>query len=491
MLRATWCLLALVVVTAGLGLAHAEVAPRASRSQAPLSAAYPAFGVAFHHLAHVYDRPARGARPVGYLRRGAQFRAGEEAGRDGCKQGWFEIPGPGYVCRGRGFWIDSKPRGYAEAPAGPWLSDGLPYPYGKVVRADVPQYFEPPDDRLERAVEAELSRRRELAAAAEAQVDPNSEPQPDTTSDLTNEEASQAASDADEAPPLPPAVRRTLQPGFYVSLDRQTTASPDGGDTPEFARTVRGGYVRQDRLLPVDSELGLGVGLGRRLELPLAFVYRGGAHLLRRDPLSGRLERAGKPKNHSVHPLTPERVLRGGRTYVVARSGHLLRDTAVRVARKRARPTGVGPDARWVHVDLRQQTLVAYEGDTPVFATLVSSGKPGHDTPRGLFRIYAKHVTTTMADDLAADGPYSIEDVPWTMYFHGSFALHAAFWHKRFGQVRSHGCVNLAPRDARWLFFWSAPELPSAWHGVLANVGHGTFVFVEGDEPAPAVTLAP
>jgi len=107
------------------------------------------------------------------------------------------------------------------------------------------------------------------------------------------------------------------------------------------------------------------------------------------------------------------------------------------------------------------------------------SGLPDHATPPGLFRLHAKHVTTTMADDLAADGPYSIEDVPWTMYYLGSYALHAAFWHDRFGHPRSHGCVNLAPRDARWLFFWTLPELPSAWHGVLADVGKGTTILLD------------
>jgi hypothetical protein len=90
-----------------------------------------------------------------------------------------------------------------------------------------------------------------------------------------------------------------------------------------------------------------------------------------------------------------------------------------------------------------------------------------------------------MADDLASDGPYSIEDVPWTMYFSGSYALHAAFWHERFGHPRSHGCVNLAPRDARWLFFWTAPNLPSAWHGILADVGKGTTVVLDTGVPLP------
>jgi lipoprotein-anchoring transpeptidase ErfK/SrfK len=63
----------------------------------------------------------------------------------------------------------------------------------------------------------------------------------------------------------------------------------------------------------------------------------------------------------------------------------------------------------------------------------------------------------------AGDDRYSIDDVPWTQYFEGSIALHGAFWHDRFGLRRSHGCVNLAPLDARWLFAFTGPHLPQGW----------------------------
>jgi hypothetical protein len=71
------------------------------------------------------------------------------------------------------------------------------------------------------------------------------------------------------------------------------------------------------------------------------------------------------------------------------------------------------------------------------------------------------------------------------MFFSGSYALLASFWHERFGHPRRDGCVNLAPRDARWLFFWTAPNLPSAWHGILADVGKGTTVVLDTGVPVP------
>ncbi|MBW2162731.1 MAG: L,D-transpeptidase [Deltaproteobacteria bacterium] len=73
---------------------------------------------------------------------------------------------------------------------------------------------------------------------------------------------------------------------------------------------------------------------------------------------------------------------------------------------------------------------------------------------------------TTMNATDPIDGFYEVEEVPWTLYYHGGYALHGAYWHTDFGKVRSHGCTNIAPVDARWLYYWSEPEVPAAWHAV-------------------------
>jgi hypothetical protein len=62
---------------------------------------------------------------------------------------------------------------------------------------------------------------------------------------------------------------------------------------------------------------------------------------------------------------------------------------------------------------------------------------------------------------------YSIEEVPWVQYFHKGVALHGAFWHRDFGHVHSHGCVNLAPLDAMFLFHQTSPDLPAGWSAVF------------------------
>jgi hypothetical protein len=69
--------------------------------------------------------------------------------------------------------------------------------------------------------------------------------------------------------------------------------------------------------------------------------------------------------------------------------------------------------------------------------------------------------------------------VPYIEYFNGGYALHGAFWHAVFGYVKSHGCVNLAPWDAKSLFGWTDPQLPPGWHAAFATKDQpGTRVIV-------------
>jgi lipoprotein-anchoring transpeptidase ErfK/SrfK len=146
---------------------------------------------------------------------------------------------------------------------------------------------------------------------------------------------------------------------------------------------------------------------------------------------------------------------------------------------------GAAAQERWIDVELATQTLVAYEGTRPVFATLVSSGKgpAGTDTatPTGVHRIWVKLLSTNMGNlqNEDADEHYSIEDVPYVQFFDKAVALHGAFWHRSFGHVHSHGCVNLAPADAEWLFAFTSPHLLAGWSAALpAPVEKGTAVRV-------------
>lgn len=135
----------------------------------------------------------------------------------------------------------------------------------------------------------------------------------------------------------------------------------------------------------------------------------------------------------------------------------------VGVARHKTRPSAIRVDERWVGVNLREQTVVAYEGDKPVYAALTATGMAATPTVQGIFRTWWRLVSRKMVGGSAATGGYYyLEEVPWTCYFYSGYALHAAYWHDAFGRPRSHGCVNLSPYDAWWIFKWSEAGGPNS-----------------------------
>jgi hypothetical protein len=133
---------------------------------------------------------------------------------------------------------------------------------------------------------------------------------------------------------------------------------------------------------------------------------------------------------------------------------------------------------KWVSVDLYEQVAIAYEGDTPVFATLASSGLAGWETNEGLFHIYVRYERALMSGSDGLPDFYYLEEVPWTMYFDDDIALHGAYWHDGFGYRRSHGCVNLSITDANWLYNFASSEFDFTVEG---DLGAAVYVYSSGD----------
>ncbi len=118
-------------------------------------------------------------------------------------------------------------------------------------------------------------------------------------------------------------------------------------------------------------------------------------------------------------------------------------------------PTGY----KWIDINLSRQRLTAYVGQTPVMSTLISSGLPGTPTVIGHFTVQIKLGSQTMS------GPgYWLPNVPYVMYFYGSYAIHGTYWHANFGWPMSHGCVNMSTPDAAWLFSWAPLGTPVEVH---------------------------
>lgn len=268
-----------------------------------------------------------------------------------------------------------------------------------------------------------------------------------------------------------------LERGFFLSLGEKTTE-----DNRSYYRTARGAYVAAGDVSGYEEKDFQGVALG---EMTWPFGYtKKETKLIQLTP-EGKLK-AVKSLDKRVFLDLEEEVDLEGRAYMRTADGLLVRKEHLNIPEPQALPKGLDPWERWIDVSLSKQMLVAYEGTRPVYVTLVSTGRKGskeepYDTPSGRWRIYSKHISTTMDGNSASDGNYSIQDVPWTMFFFGSYALHGAFWHRGFGAVRSHGCVNLGPSDARWLFNWTTPFLPEGWHGVNAtDDSPGSTVIVHG-----------
>jgi hypothetical protein len=272
--------------------------------------------------------------------------------------------------------------------------------------------------------------------------------------------------------------------------------------TEEFFAEGRSWLVTTDLLLvPKDLTRRFapspfaGVDLTRAgMKLPLAFVRRRAApqFVLRKQPGSRReqlVESSASWPRLSSFRVTGRIRVQGGERFVETHdAGRFARADDVSVITP-ASPVGLGlaEGEKWLDVSIDRGTLVAYEGSSPVFATLISPGMNGYKrvdsrpargtTPTGVFRIEWKHRSTTMSPDPEKLN-YALAEVPFTQFFHMPFALHAAYWHDRFGQPRSGGCVNLSLSDARRLFEWTEPRVPEDWHGVRAGGarGRGTWV---------------
>lgn len=135
-------------------------------------------------------------------------------------------------------------------------------------------------------------------------------------------------------------------------------------------------------------------------------------------------------------------------------------------------------EARWIRVDLSEQIIVAYEGDRPIRAFVVSSGLDRTPTVTGEFRIKTKVKAQTMSGGVGAYY-YSLPNVKWVQYFYRDYSFHGTYWHNDFGKQKSHGCLNMTNVDAKWLFDWAGPEWDgrSAWFN-SAKDNPGTLVII-------------
>ena len=118
-------------------------------------------------------------------------------------------------------------------------------------------------------------------------------------------------------------------------------------------------------------------------------------------------------------------------------------------------PADAGADTcRFIYVNLAEQILTVFDNCKLVFATLISSGANSW-TFEGHFAILYKVAYNSITPPPTSTSEYYIEGVPYFMTYAGNFGFHGAYWHDAFGTAASHGCINLSPADAKWLYDWA------------------------------------
>jgi hypothetical protein len=410
---------------------------------------------------------------LGYARAGGHLPVREAPQvNETCQPGWYELVEGGFIC-GLDGTVDTNAPAARLATTEPNLNAVLPYPYARNARNGTPLYNSVPSDdqivRYEAYLYASAQKSRAARDKPDAGVSDENAPwwqrEAPRLSDVRLEHL-QAESDV--------LLAKRMVRGFYIAVDREFE-----WNNRTWYRTTKGLVAPKDRFWVAEVSDFHGSALGGDLELPVAWVYgpRKDRPKYSIDLARQRRSNAGTVARFQAIPLSGESATVGNRAYLQTADGFWIDPEHVRIAEPRTPPANLDPNERWIDVDLSSQTLVAYWGTRPVYATLVSSGKESddpekdHKTPIGEWRIREKHITTTMDGDgtAAGDLPYSIEDVPYVMYYHRSYALHGAFWHQNYGVRMSHGCVNLAPLDAKWLFFFTAPQAHSGWHGAWPN----------------------
>ncbi|HEY5147330.1 MAG TPA: L,D-transpeptidase [Polyangiaceae bacterium] len=274
-----------------------------------------------------------------------------------------------------------------------------------------------------------------------------------------------------------------LEGGWAVATVEQRTASGEANGK-RWVRTTKGLWLAQQDVSPARPSLFQGekVDDGR---LDFAWVLSDRASVWATAPASTAAPRKDKPSDARARFQVVRIREESGRAVRIGDAAWML---ASDLARPRVAPVpaGVaGKDERWIDVDTASQTLVAYQGTRPVYATLVSTGLSargaGDATPLGIHRVWVKLLASDMGNVEHEDGEphYSLEDVPYVQFFDNAVGLHGTYWHGDFGHQRSHGCVNLSPLDAHWMFDFTSPHLPAGWAAAYpTSIEPGTLVRV-------------
>jgi len=138
----------------------------------------------------------------------------------------------------------------------------------------------------------------------------------------------------------------------------------------------------------------------------------------------------------------------------------------------------VAESEKRIEIYLDRQLLLAYEWNVPVYAARVATGQKNFESPVGQFRTFHKRPTFHMTGGADEFSVFDLPGVPWDSYITDSgVAIHGTYWHNDFGHPHSHGCINMAPQDAKWIYRWTLPSVPPG-ERLMLEPGVGTRVLI-------------
>lgn len=459
--------------------------------------------VATAMIVPIYAKPDKSSETLGYLRVGARVARSEQPVlKRACPEGWYAIRPVGFVCAGPNASTKEDHPVARALSVEPDRSKPMPYKYA-FVRAIAPNYLKVPTKaqqfQYEMRLERHLRNHKKLSHKWDAlEVGANDVPLdergiaiggiPEDAVPMNMNE--RFGGNGDDGVPWwlegerrIPNLSTFKAPSYAVIAKRVkrhagvaligTFVADEKSQNRRFAITTDGRMIPADKLKADSGSPFHGYSI-RDVGLPVAFARKAGARWW--DLKDGKLKKGERLGWREFIPLTGEvRRIRGVRM-VATRSGRWVRSRDLKTAAKPSKlPSWARKGTKWIDISIVSQTMVLWEGDKPVYATLVSTGRDGLgdpkktlSTPLGTFRVYQSHITTAMDSDVA-DNEFELRDVPWVMYFKGGYALHGAYWHDDFGRTRSHGCINVAPIDARYTFLWAEPPVPEHWHAAYQS----------------------
>jgi len=395
-----------------------------------------------------------------------------------CKSGWYETLPRGVACLNDLSTLDRDDVRVAAARlALPDTSRALPFNVGTSIGA--PMYARIPTrkEQLQRepGLEAYLARPATASDPEDGAIDarPSNNPVPP---ELTRYFA---------------AAKPRLLADDSAYAERKIAWSREfDAEGRTWLLTADMGLVPKDKVRQKATPQLQGVDLAApgAPKLPLAFTWLGDVKRFKRDA-SGTLVDTGEVwPRHTYFEVTTQSTRGPGGMFWKTTDDHYVRNDQVSMIKVRdgGRPPSVKAKDKWIHVRVTWGYLVAYEGDKPVYTAAISPGvdginarSQGHNTKQGIHTVGWKLFSADMSGvDKAKE--WAVDEVPFVGYYKESYGLHGAYWHDEFGRPKSHGCINLAPKDAKWMFGWMDPAMPEGWYAVAAAPGMGVpFTWVD------------